>query len=131
MAGEVKRLQAELDEQSSQVDLEIRPLMDAWRAAVGNLASEMALPGACSVEAVAAARNSWHRLVEQSAQRTVLARQWASYLAQSHQTISSRLPQYVYILAATCSTPVERQVGDSAANGASGAGERHRRPDPE
>jgi hypothetical protein len=123
VAGEVKRLQAELDEESSQVDLEIRPLMDAWRAAVGNLASEMALPSACSVEAVAAAQNSWHRLVEQNAQRTVLARQWATYLAQSHQTISSRLPQYVNVLAATCGTPVERQVGDSAANGASGAGE--------
>src|SRR5207244_8084170 len=82
-----------------------------------------ALPGAWSVQAVAAGRKSWQRLVEQSAQRTVLARQWASYLAQSHQTISSRLPQYVNVLAATCSTPVERQVGDSAANGASGAGE--------
>src|SRR5262249_31839035 len=94
----------------------------AWDSQVGALTPLTTKPHTIDLAAVASAKQSWHRQLAQMEQHVTLAEEWLAYLVQTKDVLSSRLPLYINLVAATPSgVEADEHFGAGARNGTDGA----------
>src|SRR5437879_6925179 len=115
--AEVEHRQQLLDQELNRLRQEQAALLPAWHSAVVEIDGENCSPAECTPAAVAAAREAWRILGEQEVQAASLARQWVDYLEKFPQAVSTHLPMYLNLVAATLNglasdRSEERRVGE-------------------
>ena len=121
--AEVEHRQQLLDEELNRLRREQAALLPAWHSAVAEIDGENCSPAECTPAAVAVAREAWRILGEQEAQAALLARQWADYLEKFPQAISTHLPMYLNLVAATLNgLASDKYFGEAGYNGTSSPG---------
>ncbi|HYT92039.1 MAG TPA: AAA domain-containing protein, partial [Gemmataceae bacterium] len=118
LTDETARRQAALDEQLVALVARTSALEADWQKECAVLELEKLRPAALTDEAVGVARELWKAQQQEDDQRCTFARQWATYLEESADSLTARLPGYANLVATTLAVlPQDVHFGDAAATG--------------
>jgi len=100
LEAECARRQGELDLQRCHLDRHQSQLRQHWQTLSTGVESER-LPAEMTLAAVQAAQAQWQKQAQQEEEACQFARQWATHLEESLDTLIGRLPQFANLVAAT------------------------------